>query len=152
MCEVKAVKSKYIFKIGKELLSQGKTIKLTVTGDSMYPFLRHNLDFVELISTNFSSLSKGDIVLILRANGEYILHRIIKKTKFCIYITGDSQQWIEGPIYPHQIIAAVSAIYRESKRIPCSNILLKILCNLWLLLFPLRRFIIHSYSQLRKFF
>jgi hypothetical protein len=152
MCEVKTSKSKDIFKVGTELLSQGKLIKLTVTGDSMYPFLRHNIDSVELCHTDFSSLHRGDIILIVRNSGDYILHRIIKKTKFGVYIVGDGQKEIEGPIYPHQIVALVKSIYRGNIRILCSNIFLRLLSHLWILLLPLRHLIIRTYSFMRSTF
>ena len=70
---------------------------------SMYPFLREDKDKVELAMTSFSCIKKGDVVLIKRESGEYVLHRVLKKSMDHFYIVGDAQQWIEGPLLPEQL-------------------------------------------------
>lgn len=150
MGEVKTIKSSELFRVSKELLKNGKNIRITVTGDSMYPFLRQSIDSVELSYKDFTHINRGDIVLTIRSNNEYVLHRVIKKEEYSFYIVGDAQQLIEGPLKPNQIIATVSTIWRDKNKIDCSNIYLRILSSLWLNILPLRHFIIKSYSIFRK--
>jgi signal peptidase len=150
MCEVKFKKVGTMMPVINELLDEGKRVRITVTGMSMYPFLRHNVDSVELMKTNYSNVHRGDIVLIVRDDKQYVLHRIIRKKKKCFYLNGDGQQWCEGPLLPEQIIAKVCNIWRKDHCISCSNKFFKVLSFLWLLVFPFRYIIIETYLFLSK--
>ncbi|GIM28730.1 hypothetical protein CPJCM30710_13960 [Clostridium polyendosporum] len=147
---VKQVKSELIFPIIKEILDTGKSTRITVTGLSMYPFLREHIDSVELSNTSFINIHRGDIVMILRDSNEYVMHRVYRKEIDCFYIVGDAQQWIEGPLRPDQLVAIIIAVWRENKRIECINIWWRLLSSVWLLLLPLRCFIIRTYPKIRK--
>jgi hypothetical protein len=142
MHKIKLIKANDLFPHVKELLKQEVRVRITVTGMSMYPFLRGNKDSVELKKTNFTDIKKGDIVLICRECGDYILHRVVKKDSSCFFIMGDAQQWIEGPLYPEQLQAKVAAIWRGNTRIDGSNIMLKLLTEAWDGLLPFRRMLI----------
>jgi hypothetical protein len=131
-------KSYYIFSYMDRLFDQGKTAWVVVTGMSMYPFLRENLDMVELTRASFPSIKKGDIVLIQRLNGEFVLHRVMKKNPSNLYIIGDAQQWLEGPILENQLKAIVINIRRDNKMISCNNRLLNALVCLWFIARPIR--------------
>lgn len=138
MHDVKQVKAADLFKLVDELLEMENRAWITVTGMSMYPFLRENRDSVELSKTSFENIKRGDIVLIKRDCGAYVLHRVLKKEKNCFYIIGDAQQWVEGPLRPEQLHAAVTRIKRKQRIIDCSNTLLQIAAGIWLLFIPIR--------------
>lgn len=144
---IKRVRFESLLPAIKEVLSSGSSLRLTVTGSSMYPFLRDGEDSVELISSDMDCLRTGDIALV-QHNGRYILHRIVLKKKDSFYTAGDSQQSIEGPFYSEDIIAAVKAIWRADRYIPCSNNLWKLLSTIWLILFPFRYLLIKLYHIL----
>lgn len=150
MFDIKKVKAAKLFPLVSELLEQGQNIRLSVSGHSMYPFLREGVDSVEFAQGSFKDVARGDIVLIKRTSGYYVMHRILSKKEDCFFMVGDAQQWIEGPLYPEQIIAVVSAIWRKEKRIPCCNCWLRILAGLWLFLRPRRYFILKVYRKMRK--
>lgn len=150
MHKVETIKSSKLFPVIQDLLAEGMSTRITVAGMSMYPFLREFTDSVELSTTNFEQIRYGDIVLIERKISEYVLHRIIKKDKDCFYMVGDAQQWIEGPLYPDQLVAVVTAVWRKDKRIECSNFWWKLLSSVWLKFIPFRYFLIRAYKYLRK--
>ncbi len=129
-----------IFSITNDILNQGGQAWITVTGMSMYPFLTEGRDSVELSKTSFAEIKKGDIVLIRRLTGAYVLHRVLKiqRTKDCFYMIGDAQQWIEGPLAPEQLQAVVTSIKRKGRVIRCDSKLLKFCVSIWLLLIPVR--------------
>ena len=147
MCGIKYIKAGVMFPVIEEMLKEGRSVRITVTGSSMYPFLRENIDSIELSSSNFINIHRGDIVLILRDTGAYILHRILKKEKDRFYIVGDHQQWIEGPLRQDQLIAVAIAIWRKDKKIVCTNIWWKILSRAWLRLLPVRHVVLVLYHQ-----
>lgn len=102
----------------KELIEEGQTVKLTITGNSMLPLLRHEEDQVEL--TKFTgNVKKGDMVLIQRSDRDYILHRVnlVDEDKQQFFMVGDAQRMIEGPLDYNQIVAVGVAIFRGDKRI-----------------------------------
>jgi hypothetical protein len=147
---MRTIKSKHIFPVIEEILINGNSAKITVTGMSMYPFLREGIDKVELSKTNLQGIRRGVIVMILRENGQYVMHRVLKKYENSFFMIGDSQQWIEGPVYPEQLVAVVTAVWRKNKRIECSNFWWKFLSSIWLKLIPFRYFLIRVYKYLRK--
>jgi hypothetical protein len=56
------------------LINSGTDVKITVTGNSMRPMLRHRRDTVVLTSCDVNTLKKGDLPLYVRDDGSYILH------------------------------------------------------------------------------
>lgn len=150
MCEVKRIKSAEIFPVIKEVLESGSRAWITVTGMSMYPFLREDKDCVELSEASINTIKKGDIVLIQRTTGEYILHRVLRKEKENFYIVGDAQQWIEGPLKPEQLIAVVTAVKRKKHQFSCQNMLWRILVRLWINIVPLRHIILKAFRVFSK--
>lgn len=133
-----------------ELIEHGQNSRIAVSGNSMYPFLRHEIDSVELTKKSFEQLDVGDIVLIQRTDGRYILHRTYRKNKDCFFMVGDAQQWIEGPLFPEQLVGVVTAIWRKDKRILCSAKWWKFLSRLWLYLRPFRNFILKVFLKIRR--
>lgn len=152
MCKIREVKAAAasIFPLITELFEHGKNSRIAVSGSSMYPFLRDRIDSVELTKGSFERLSVGDIVLIKRTDGSYVMHRIYKTKKDCFFMVGDAQQWIEGPLYPEQLIAVVTAVWRHEKRILCSNRWWRLLSGFWLNLLPFRHLIFYVYRKIRK--
>jgi hypothetical protein len=88
--------------------------------------------------------------MIQRTNGQYIMHRVIRKEADCFYMVGDAQQWIEGPLYPNQLVAVVTALWRKDTRISCSNPIQRFYSITWLFLRPYRYFILRVYKKLLK--
>jgi len=152
MHNLKFIKSKELFPQIKELLDSGHKVRITVTGSSMMPFLRENIDSVELSATDFESLRFGQIPLIRRTDGHYVLHRVIRKKKDCFYIAGDAHLWIEGPIYPEQLVAVVTKIWRGDRQISTSGITWNILSFIWWLRIPAHRVLRIPYRLLKKVF
>jgi hypothetical protein len=152
MHELVKVKAAELFSLVAEILNNGEKAWITVTGMSMYPFLREGKDSVELSSNSYDSVKRGDIVLIKRLTGEYVMHRVMKKDKSSFYIIGDAQQWVEGPLVSHQLIATVARIRRGKHIIDCNNMLLRCLVGLWLLIIPVRKMVMRMYYRLRRLF
>jgi hypothetical protein len=150
MHSLKTIKSEVLFPAIKDLLDNDQMVRITVTGNSMMPFLREDTDSVELSSTDFDSLRFGQIVLIHRSNGQYILHRVVHKKKDCFFIAGDAQIWIEGPICPEQLVAVVTRIWRGNRQISPSDILWKMLSLIWWLRLPAFYILRKIYRFLKK--
>jgi len=150
MHKVKKVKTEDIMPVMKEILGQGGKVRIPVSGRSMLPFLHQDKDSVELSAANFSVIKRGDIVLIVRETGVYVLHRVLRKYDGCFYINGDSQQWTEGPLQPEQLIAVATAVWRNGKHIECSSLFWRASGTIWLYIKPFRNFIFHLYGLIKR--
>lgn len=148
--QVKMLKSHDLMPEIEDLLSTGTSVRIMVTGNSMYPFLRHGVDSVVLSSVGSAILKRGDVVLVERDSGQYVLHRIVKKHKDSIFVLGDAQQEMEGPFRLEQTIAVVTAVWRADQLIDCNDLRWRMWSRLWQMLRPLRTHIICIYSGLRR--
>lgn len=143
-------KAAEIFPVVQEiLLNENSRVNVIVTGNSMYPFLREGIDSVELMKPDFDRLEKLDIVLIKRNNGVYVLHRVCRKEADRFFMAGDNQVWIEGPLYPEQLIAVVSSVIKKGRKIPSRSYRLLIPAGIWLLMLPVRKLILRVYNKSR---
>ena len=72
---VKTVDTQTFLDAVKEIVREGRDVPVTITGNSMSPFLVHGRDRV-LLSRITRPLQKGDMVLYQRKGGQYVMHRI----------------------------------------------------------------------------
>ncbi len=108
----------------RECLDSGQEVRLTVTGNSMAPFLRHERDVAVLIKPQDTmALRVGDVLLYQRKNGRLVLHRLVARQEKPVVYTmcGDAQVQPERGIMPEQVIAVVRAFERKGKRYECAG-------------------------------
>ena len=117
-------------------LDQGKSVKFTVVGNSMYPVFRSGVDTVTL--KKIDTVSKYDIIFYRRDSGEYVLHRIVGKGKDGWKLCGDNQLLVEYPVKNENIIGVVTEFSRKKKTVPISKLWYKIYSFIWVNLIPLR--------------
>lgn len=131
------------------ILDEGRNLKLSFEGLSMYPLLVGGRDEVIMTTINGKRLKRGDIVLYVRKDGTHVLHRIhgIKNNSY--YMLGDAQTWIEGPIKKDAILAVVTAVIRKEKMILCKNLNYRLKSRFWVLVRPLRPLILRLIKGLR---
>ena len=122
----------------RELLAQGQSVSLTVTGESMSPFLRHGRDQIRLAAVT-APPQRGDMVFFRRRNGLYIMHRVLRRMPDGNYaIIGDGQQQVESPIAPEQIFAVVTQVCRKGIWLGPESFWWRFFAGPWLTLLPLR--------------
>ncbi len=91
--------------IEQKLNEDGKVV-FTPKGTSMLPTIEEGVDSVSLVKPDFP-LAKYSIVLYKRDSGEFILHRIIGRSKGCYTMRGDNQYVEEKGVREDQIVGAV---------------------------------------------
>ncbi|MBS5048077.1 MAG: S24/S26 family peptidase [Firmicutes bacterium] len=125
----------------EELLREGQTLCLTVTGESMAPFLRHGRDQIRFRRPD-RPLRRGDMAFFRRANGQYVMHRVLRAEKSgALYLVGDAQQEVEGPIAPQQVFAVVTEVCRKEKWLRPGCFWWDFFAGPWLRLLPLRPYL-----------
>lgn len=96
-----------------EVVSSDGDFRLYPRGTSMLPLIVEGKDSVVLVKP--SLLSKYDIVLYRRNNGQYVLHRIIKINGDNLVLCGDNQTQLEKGITSDKVIAKVKGVYIGEK-------------------------------------
>lgn len=148
--ESKTISNEFFMPAIKELIDSGKNVKLTITGTSMLPLLRHEIDMVELGAFS-GTLRIGDIVLIKQENGAYVLHRTITIDEYAntFHMVGDAQVTVEGPLRYDQIVAIVLAYHKKGKRREVTNFMYKIYIFFWMKTKRFRPRILRTLRKLR---
>lgn len=115
----------------REVVESGGEFQLYPRGTSMLPLLRQGKDSVVLVKVP-EQIKRGDIPLYRRADGHYVLHRVIRVEKDGTYtMCGDNQTQLERGITRDQMIATVSAISRKEKMRSVRAISYRAYCFLW---------------------
>lgn len=113
----------------RERLDCGQSVCFSPRGVSMLPMLRQGIDTVTLSAIE-RNLKKYDIGLYQRADGSYVLHRIVRigATYTCI---GDNQFVFEKGVLSEQFIAVVTAFTHNGKEYSVSDFSYRLYCRFW---------------------
>lgn len=138
------------------LLREGNNIQIKPQGYSMYPVLIPGRDEAVIEPIKEAMLKRGDVVLYRRnsevTEGILVLHRIWKVADDGIYMVGDNQIEVEGPLLQEQIKGRMAGMYRKGKYISCDNFGYRLVTGVWLQLRPFRPGISKVVAVIKRFF
>lgn len=129
------------------LLEQTPSVPLTISGNSMTPFLAHGRDTV-FLSKVTRPLKKGDMIFYRRQNGQYVLHRICRVHPDSFDLVGDAQTYIETGIRPEQVLAVVNTVRRKGRLLEKGHFWWDFFEMFWLRIIPLRPLVCRIYGRL----
>ena len=118
----------------KDLVEEGKEVSMMISGSSMNPFLIHQRDYI-LMKKPEEELKAGDMVFFQHINKEGKL-----------FIIGDAQVDMEGPIDKEQVFAIITKVKRKGKWIAPGDFWWEFFEHIWLHLIPFRRFLMKLYG------
>lgn len=98
-----------------ESIKDGGQFVFYPSGMSMYPTIKEKEDCVVLVEAE--NLQKNDLILYLRDNGKYVLHRIISLKNGKYILCGDNQVVYERGITDSNIIAMAHEIRKPSGKV-----------------------------------
>lgn len=125
----------------REILENGGSFSLTVTGSSMYPFILGNRDQVTL-SPITGELKKYDLPLYRRDDGAFVLHRIVRVEADGTYTCCGDHQWVlERGLRRDQMIAVATEFVRKGRHLTNKNLLYRMYCVVWTWMLRLRKLI-----------
>lgn len=148
MAEIKQTDMETMLPLIEASIASGGSVKLKVSGFSMYPLVTSRRDSVLL--TKADNIKTGDVPLYKRADGSYILHRIVGKKNGAFYTMGDYETKKEYPVYPEQIVAKAAGFYRKDKFIDCKSKKYKIYRFFWTHTLFLRPFLLNCIADVTK--
>ena len=124
----------------EQLLKDGYSIRIHPQGYSMYPLFIPKRDEAVIEPVDVNTLQRNDVVLYRRDSGILVLHRILKTNPEGIWLVGDNQTEIEGPLRADQIKGRLCLVIRNGHEISVRSVPYRFLTSLWLFLRPLRPF------------
>lgn len=124
----------------EDMVGQGLEVTLNVSGTSMEPFLVHKRDTVYLGAPT-RPLRAGDVVCYRRRNGQYVMHRIMKRRENQFFLAGDHQTTLEGPVEQEQIFAVMLSVNRNGRWITENDGIWKYYASVWRRSFWIRKII-----------
>lgn len=136
------------FSMLREMTEQGSEVQVRISGSSMVPFLADRRDFIYFKKPD-RPLRRGDIVAYQRASGQFVVHRICKIKPEGIYLVGDAQREIEGPLSEAQIFGLVTKVQRKGKWIGPGDFWWEFFAHIWIRLIPIRLPLMAMYSHIR---
>lgn len=120
----------------REQLAEGKTVRFSPRGVSMLPMLRQGVDDVVLAPLP-DRLRKYDLPIYQRANGQYVLHRIVRVGES--YVCMGDNQYAPERVEREQMLAVVTKFYRDGTPHRVTELSYRIYCRFWHYSRPLRR-------------
>lgn len=136
----------------EEVLASGGEFKLFPRGVSMLPLIVQDRDSVVLKRDFVSTAKRHDIAFYRRANGQFVLHRVMKQCKDNTYVMcGDNQTVFEKNVPASCIIGVVTKIVRNGKEINLEGLGYLMYVALWTKMF-IRKPIKFGVRAVRKIF
>ena len=133
-----------------EIVDNGGSADITVTGNSMLPMLKDRVSRVRLAKAD--ELKKGDIPLYRRDNGTFVLHRIVGIDSDSYTMCGDNQWHVEKNIRRDQIVAVVTDYCRNGKWRSCGKKTYRLYAVIWMGIRPLRRIVFGGARRIKRIF
>lgn len=141
-----------LYEVMAEKLNAGGRVNFNPRGTSMLPMLHNDGDRVEIRKAE-EPLKKYDLPLYRRADGQFVLHRVVRKPKYGLYtMCGDNQWQLEKGISHSQIVGVVTSFVRNGKEYKVTDRGYKAYCRLWVAIMPLRHLIFGGRNRIKRIF
>lgn len=124
----------------RTLVSEGKTVTLTVKGNSMNPFIVHLRDRMTVGPWKDEDIRKGTVALVKDTRGSYVIHRIIKRDKDRVVLLGDGNIGFTETATLDNVIGIMHNIDRKGRIWTPQSTLWRLYSWFWMTLTPLRRY------------
>lgn len=132
------------------LISEGKTVSLTVKGNSMNPFMVHLRDQITLGPWREDDMKKGTVALVKDTRNNYLIHRIIRKDEKTVTLLGDGNLGMTETATFDNVIGIMYSITRKGRVWTADSLGWRIYSWLWGILTPLRRYPLGLWRKLNR--
>ncbi|MPM95180.1 hypothetical protein SDC9_142333 [bioreactor metagenome] len=128
----------------EEQINKGNSITIRVEGNSMLPFIKGGVDYVELSPITNQKLKTGDIIL-FRYSQSFVLHRIISINRETITTQGDAITKKTESITIQDVVAITTTIIKKNKRVYTHTTTFRLKSQFWQHLHPVRKLLMKIY-------
>ena len=121
----------------EDVLARDGRLVYTNVGDSMTPWIRQDRDLL-IIERPKGRLKRYDVPLYRRDSGQYVLHRVLRVRRDDHVLCGDARTKCETGITDRHVIGVLTAVVRDGREIPVTDLHYRLYVHLWCDLFQLR--------------
>ena len=128
----------------EELLRKGTPVGFYPQGNSMHPTIVQGRDSVIVEPLGDRKPKRGDVLLFRRPKdapkypGMLVLHRVHRVKSEGIYMVGDNEKQVEGPLDRKCFLGIMTQLNRKGKVISSRNLFYRFLTRMWLFMRPVR--------------
>ena len=134
----------------RTLISEGKTVTITVKGNSMNPFMVHLRDQITLGPWKDEDIKPGTVALVRDLRGNYMIHRIIRRDAETVTLLGDGNIGMTETATFDNIIGIMHSITRKGHCWKVDGLLWRTYSWMWKVLTPLRRYPLGLWRRLNR--
>ena len=137
--EIRYIPNDAFFLAVEQMLEEGVNVDFTVTGNSMWPLLRHGRDVVTIAACKGSQIKKGDVILFEALPSKYLLHRVTHVSEKYFETTGDFNTFRDGRFSKDCVKGKAVNVTRKGKCYKTDSCLMKLYSVCWMRLFKVRK-------------
>ena len=134
----------------RELIGSGKTVTISLKGNSMNPFIVHLRDSMTLRKATDADIRKGTVALVLTDDGHYVLHRIFAVDGDVVTMLGDGNVEMTEKCTCANIIGVMQSLERKGHTITPDSFAWKAYSWIWDILVPVRRYPLALWRRLHR--
>lgn len=124
----------------RQMISEGKTVTITLKGNSMNPFIVHLRDQMTLGPWKDEEIRKGTVALVKDTYGNYLIHRIIKREGNTVTLLGDGNVEQTETATLDNVIGIMHTLTRKGRTYTPKSLTWRIYSAIWAFLTPVRRY------------
>ena len=134
----------------RTLISEGKTVSITVKGNSMNPFMVHLRDQITLGPWKMEDIVPGTVALVKDIRGSYLIHRIIKVEEKTVTLLGDGNIGMTETATHDNIIAIMYSFTRNGHEHSVNSLTWRCYSFIWKVLTPVKRWPLGLWRRLNQ--
>jgi hypothetical protein len=124
----------------RKMISEGKSVTITLKGNSMNPFIVHSRDMMTLGPWKDKDICKGTVALVKDIRGNYLIHRIIKREGNQITLLGDGNVIQTEVATLDNVIGIMHSLTRKGRTYTPKSLTWRLYSAVWMFLTPVRRY------------
>lgn len=132
-------------------IKEGRSVTLTVRGNSMNPFLADGRDQVTLSPFTEEELIPGAVILARESGGRMLLHRIINRQGEVLTMLGDGNVLYTEQTCVSDVVGILTKTIRKGKEYACDKRTWQWYSTLWIKLRPIRKELLILFRILHRY-
>ena len=140
MTKTKTIDKAVMMEEIRQMISEGKTVTITLKGNSMNPFIVHLRDQMTLGPWKDEEIRKGTVALVKDIRGNYLIHRIIKREGNKVTLLGDGNVEQTETATLDNVIGIMQSLTRKGRTYTPKSLTWRLYSAVWMFLTPVRRY------------
>ncbi len=123
----------------RQLISEGRSVHITIKGNSMNPFMVNLRDSITLGPWKKEDLKKGCVALVRDVRGNHVVHRIIRVDEKTVTLLGDGNIGFTETATIDNVIGIMYSVTRKGREWKADSLVWRLYSWVWTHLTPIRR-------------